>query len=151
MVTVELEPEGVADGDHQLASPQQLGIPERRRRHRQGSIDAHQRQVGVGIVADDARRQLAPFHRRHLHPCAAADDVAVGQHQPVGCDHHARAGATAPSRAARRLHVEPHHCRTHAVDDIDDGAGIGIQERLVLHWNHRRIRGIEVWAVEHGT
>ena len=57
VVTVEFEAERIADGDHQLAALEQLGIAERRRRQGHARIDAHQREIGVGIVADHARGQ----------------------------------------------------------------------------------------------
>ena len=50
-----LEAQRIADGDHELAAPQPLGIAERRRRQVARGVGADQREVGVGIVADHAR------------------------------------------------------------------------------------------------
>ena len=57
------EAERIADGDHQLAALEQLGIAERRRRQRHRGVDAHQREVGVGIVCR-RRARSGRGHRR---------------------------------------------------------------------------------------
>ena len=144
------EAERIADGDHELAALEQLGIAQRRRRQRHRRVDAHQREIGVGVVADDARGQAAALDGGDVDAGGAADHVAVGQHQPVGRHDDARAGAAmAPFVAG--LDVEPHHGGADAVDHVDDGAGIGIEQRLVLG---RDTGGVlarsEVGLVEHG-
>ena len=50
-VTVQREAQRIADRDHQLAGPQQLGIAERRPARR-GGMQAQDREIGVGIGAD---------------------------------------------------------------------------------------------------
>ena len=70
VVTVEFEAERVADGDHQLAAAQRLGIAEARGRQDNVLLDPHQRQVGIGIVADDARIEVAAVGRGDREPVA---------------------------------------------------------------------------------
>ncbi len=135
VVTVEFEPERVADGDHQLAAPEQLRIAERCGRQRHRSVDPHQREVGVGIVADDLRGQAAAVDRGDVDARGAVHHVAVGEHEAVRRDDHAGAGAAA--LAVARLDVEAHHGGADAVDHIDDGAGIGVKERLIVRRNGR--------------
>ena len=97
------EAERIADGDHQLAALKLLGIAERRGRQGHRLVDADQRQIGVGIVADEPRGEVLAVRRRHLDArggwrCCRAGDVAVGQDQPVGRDDDAGAGAAARGR-----------------------------------------------------
>jgi len=84
-----------------------------------GRIDAHQREVGIGIVADDARAQVAPVDGSDVDARAAADHVAVGEHEAVGRNDDARAGAAV---TVLGLDVEAHHRRADAVHHVDDGA-----------------------------
>jgi len=81
------------------------------------------------VVADHLRRQVAAVDGRDADPRGAPDHMAVGEHEAVGGDDHAGAGAAV---AAAGLDVEPHDRRADAVDHVDDGAGIGIEQRLVL-------------------
>ena len=67
MVTVEFEAERIADGDHQLAALQALGIAKRGRRQRHRFVDANEREIGVGIVADQARFKVLSVGRGHAN------------------------------------------------------------------------------------
>jgi hypothetical protein len=83
------ETERIADGDHQLAALQLLGIAERRRRQRHRFVDAQQREVGVGIIAHQPRAQILAVGGGHLDARTGAGrvrDVAVGENEPVGSD-----------------------------------------------------------------
>ena len=145
-VTVELEAERIADRDHQLAAPQPLGIAERRRRQGHRRIDPHQREVGVGIVADHARRQAASLGGHQLDARGAADHVAVGQHQAVGRDDDARAGAGA-RRIAAVPDVDPHDRGADAVDHVGDGRRIGVEQRPVCRERRGGVRRKQVRCV----
>ena len=46
--------------------------------------EAQDGEIGVGIVADQVRREAAPIGKSRLDLARAADDVAVGQHIGVG-------------------------------------------------------------------
>ena len=92
VVTVDLEAERVADGDHELTALEQLGIAERRRRQRHRRVDAHQREIGVGIVADDARAvRLRPSTVVTLTRAAPSTTWLLVSTSPSGADDHARA------------------------------------------------------------
>ena len=58
-------------------------------------VGAQQREVGVGIDAEQPRLGGAAFGVGQADLARAVDDVGVGQHQPVGRDHDAGAGAAA--------------------------------------------------------
>jgi hypothetical protein len=68
--------------------------------------------------------------------------VAVGEHQPVRGYDHARAGSPPLALSVAGLDVEADHSRTDTIDHIDHGAGIGIQESLVIGWNRVRLGNI---------
>ena len=125
------EAERIADRDHELPAPQPLRVAERRGRERDRRVDAHQRKVGVGIVADDARREAAPLGGHQLDARRAAHHVTVGQHQAVGRDDDARAGARA-RRIAAVPDVDAHDRRADAVDHVGDRRRIGIEQRGVV-------------------
>jgi hypothetical protein len=65
------ETERIADSNHQLSALEALGIAERGGRQRHRLVDANERQVGVGIVADQPRLQVLAVGRGH-------GDVAAG-------------------------------------------------------------------------
>ena len=80
---------------------------------RSGACSADDREVGVGIVADQVAGQLAPVEQRDRDALGAADDVAVGQHEAVGREHEARpaadrfVGAARAARTRRALAFTP--------------------------------------------
>jgi len=143
------EAERIADGDDQLTAPEQLGIAQRRRRQRHRRVDPYERQIGIGVVADDPRNQAAALHRSDVDARGAIDDVAVGQHQPVGRHDDPRPGA-AVAPVVAGLDIQPNHGGADAVDNVDHGTGIGIEKRLVLRRDRRRRREIGSGLVEHG-
>ena len=140
VVTVELEAERVADGDDQLAALEPLGIAELRRRQRHRRVDPDEREVRVRIVADHARGKLAALDRGDIQTGSAADHVAIGEHEPVGCDDDAGAGACVRARPVR-LDVELDHGGADAVDHVGHRARIGIEQRLILGRDGGRFRG----------
>ena len=81
--------------------------------------------------------RLRPSTVVTLTRAAPSDDVAVGQHQPVGRHDDTRPGAAVAAVAAG-LDVEPHHGGADAIDHVDHGAGVGIEERLVVRRDRRR-------------
>ena len=56
----------------------------------------HQAEAGGQVIGDGAGRQHPPALRQHLDLLGLEDQVADGEHQPVGADDHARAEARAP-------------------------------------------------------
>src|SRR5215471_5682258 len=79
-----------------------------------------------------------------------ADHVAVGEHEPVGRHDDARAGAAVTALVTGR-DVEPHHRGADALHHVDDGAGIGVEEGLVIRRNGGRAGKIGRGSVEHGA
>ena len=77
-----------------------LGIAERRRRQVARGAGAQQRQVGVGVLAEQPRLHAAALGVGQAQFARAVDHVAVGQHQAVGRDDDARADAAATAAAA---------------------------------------------------
>ena len=137
-VTVEFEAQRIADRDHELAAAQPLGIAQPRRRQGDVVDDAQQSEVGVRIVAQHARLDGARVGQRQPHGRGALDDVAVGQHQAVGRDHHARAGAAALALFAVGRRLDPHHGGADTVDDVDHGLRIGVEQRRFVGGGFRR-------------
>ena len=72
VVTVEFETERIADGNHQLSALEAFGIAERCGRQRHRLVDANERQIGVGIVADQPRLQVLAVGRGHGDAAAGA-------------------------------------------------------------------------------
>ena len=90
---------------------------------------AQQGEVGVRIVAQHARLDGARVGQRQPHRRRALHDMAVGQHQAVGRDHHARAGAAALALLAVGRSLDPHDGRADAIDDVDHRLRIGVEQR----------------------
>jgi hypothetical protein len=143
------EPKWIADGDHELAALEQLGIAEGCRRKRHRSVDAHEGEIRIRVVADHPRSQGSTVNRGGGHPRGVSDDMAVGEHESVRRHDDARSGAAATPVGVRG-HIEAHHRRSDPLDDVDDGAGIRIEERPVIGGNGGRAGKIRVGSVEHG-
>ena len=99
-MTVEFEAERVADGDHELATFEALGIAKRRRRERHRLVDPDQGKIGVGIVADQAGVEILTVRGRHLNARGSAGgtgagNVAVGEDEAIRRDDDAGTGAAA--------------------------------------------------------
>ena len=88
-----VETERIADGDGDLAALQLARVAEPGGGQMHRLLDAHQREVGVGIVAEHAGGELAAFERRQRDRAGAVDDVAVGEREAVGRDDDPGAGA----------------------------------------------------------
>ena len=87
-----LEAERVADGDDELPDAQARESPSRAG-DEVGRVDAHDREVGVRIVADELCREVAPVGQRDAERVGAVDDVAVGQDEAVAREEEAGARA----------------------------------------------------------
>ena len=129
-VTVELEAEGIADGDDQLAATQALRIADRRRRQVAGGIGAEECEVGVGILADKLRVGGAALRIGKTDFAEAVDDVAVGDDQSVGRDDEAGPEPAALPVSVPR--VDAHDRRPDLVGDAGDRVRVGIEETAVI-------------------
>ena len=92
------EAERIADGNGDLAAPQPLGIAERRDIGK-AAVGAHQRDVGVGIAAEHAALAGGAVGHRDAHRLGVADDMEVGDDQPVRRDDEAGAMAALAANA----------------------------------------------------
>ena len=127
-----LEPERAAEGQHQLALVQQLGVPELERRQA-GAVDLEHRDVGLAVDAHHARAQplaarpqdraagrgLVGLQHVHLDAARVLDHVGVRDDPALRVDDHARARAlVAREQQARRRRVargrDLHHRRRDA-------------------------------------
>ena len=140
---MESKAERIADRDHELAAFEPLGVAELRRRQRHRLVDAQQRQIGIRIVANHAGAQILAVGGGHIDArgAAAADagcagDVAVGEDQAVRRDDDARAGAAAFAAVLvvdlAAADGERHDGRADAVDHVDNGARISVEQRLIF-------------------
>ena len=131
-VTVEFEAERIADRDREVAALQGLGIAERREREAAGGVGAQQREVGVGIDAEQARLGGAPFGVGQADLARAVDDMGVGQRQPVGRDDDAGAGAAARLAVDALAGVDAHHRRADGLDHRGDRLRIGVEQHALV-------------------
>ena len=130
-----LKAERVADRHHQLADPQLPRIAEPGE-GRGVAVEPQYREIGVGIVADQARAKTAAVGKGGLDLARARHDVAIGQDIGVGGEDHARAGAAGSILGSGHLQVEDR--RADLVDGADDGAGVSIEQRHILGRRARR-------------
>ena len=113
------------------------------------SIDAEQRQIGVGIVADQPRAQVLAVGGGHVDARGSAGGAAAPATwllvrmspsgatttpEPVPPRGFAVAAGGLPARMA-----SADHGRADAVDHVDDGARIGVEQRLVFGRNLRML------------
>ena len=114
--------ERIADRTHPLAHPQRRRIAERRHRQAGLAVDLDQRDVGVGIGADDAGAQAAAVRQLDGDALGALDDVVVRQDAAVGVDDEAAAGAAA--RGSRSNRGVP---KSNGSSNRSGGSGIGVR------------------------
>jgi hypothetical protein len=90
-------------------------------------VNAHQREIGVGVVADHAGDQIAAV-RRHDHDTRGSlHHMTIGEDQPIG--RYDDAGpAACLARIAFGAHVDAHDGGTDPLDDVDHGARIGVEQ-----------------------
>ena len=124
-----LKAERVADRDHQLADPQPPRIAEPGKGRRL-AVEPQYREIGVGIVADQAGREAAAVGKRGLDLARAADYVAVGQHIGVGGEDHARAGAAGAVLEPADLEMQDR--RADLVDSAGDRARISVEQGEIV-------------------
>ena len=102
-VTVCSRPKGLPDGEHPAADLERLGVPHLQRGKVLGAFDLDQRQVGLGVAADDLGVELPFVGQPDLDLVGVLDHVVVGDDEPVRVDDEARPQAALlelPARAA---------------------------------------------------
>ncbi len=139
------EAERAADGDHEVAYPQALRVPETHGRqplHR----DAQHRDVGVGVGPDQLGGKLAAVLKPDLDLVGAVDHVVVGEHQPLlRIDDHPRSEALAlalPPLAGQVEEAAEEGVAQQRVGlDLDLGHGRDVHHRRGYAFQHRRQAG----------
>ena len=105
-----------------------------RRAERSDARDADDGDVGIAVLADEVGGALAAVGQRDVDRGRAVDDVAVGEDEAVGREDEARAAARLRARApggARRADVDADDGGCDALDGVDDGARIRVEELVV--------------------
>src|SRR5579864_4479511 len=115
-----LETEGRTDGNHPLTHLEIMGIAQLDRRQILGR-DLDDRDIALGIDADDLGGVFAPISQAHRDLARAVDHVCVGQNRSVGTHDEARSLAAHRS-LLRRLNGE-------AAEELTEGE---LPERLLL-------------------
>src|ERR1043165_1628261 len=137
-----LETVRVADGDDELADAHALRAAELRGQQVR-RVDANDRQVRVGIIADQLRLTTLPVRETHIESRCAVYDVAVRQDETVGREDEPRpvavrlALAPPPAHLMRNLNV--YDRRADALGHTDDRTRISI-EQLVVRCVGRKLR-----------
>ena len=146
-VTVDFEPEGIADRDDELAAPQGLRIAEPGGGRPAGRFGAQESQIGVGIVTEHLRLGLAALREGEARALRSAHDMAVGQDETVTGNDDAGTDATAVASPSGALN--PNDRRPDPVDHGRDRPRIGV-ERCFLGGMGDRVLGRQsVCGVEH--
>ena len=125
-VTVELEAERIADGNHQLAALELFGIAEPGVRQIARRACPQQREIGVGVFAQRAGFHDAAFGVGEPHLLGAVHHVAVGEYEAVRRDHHA--GTDPTGTAVGRAGFDAHHRRADGIGHGDHRVGIGVEQ-----------------------
>ena len=87
-----MKAERIADGDDQLPDADGAGVAELGMGEIVG-MEAKDGQIAVGIVAHQVGRERPSVGESRLDRGRAMHDMAVGEHEAVGREDHARAGA----------------------------------------------------------
>ena len=72
--------DGIADGEHDVADAQPVGMPERHDRHVVLEVELQHRQIGVRIAADDPRVGHAAIGELGADQVRGGDDVVIRDH-----------------------------------------------------------------------
>ena len=141
-VTVLLEAERVADGDHPVADRERVGVAERRPT---GSgclaLDLEHGEVGLRVAAEHLGGQLAAVAQRDGDLLGVLDHVVVGEHDAVGADDEAGAGAAlrpARRRAGRAAARKPRNGPLRAEGAVVVAERAGRERRIAPRSRRRR-------------
>ena len=94
------------------------------------AVEAQDGEIGIGIVADQIRREAAPVGERGLDLGCAIDDVAVGQDIGIGREDDAGTGAARALLCTADLEMQDRG--SDLVDGADNGARIGVEQHQIL-------------------
>ncbi len=96
-----LQARWAANGDHELASAQAVGVAQPRggKLFAIGRRDAQHGDIRLRVVADDLAGSIAPVGQRHLNTLGAVHHMAIGEDVAVGGEDDARASALGDARS----------------------------------------------------
>ena len=135
-----LEAVRAPEGQHELAHAEPARVAARDR-HEAGRVDAQDREVGVGVVADEARGPAAAVGQRDPDGGRSLHDVAVRQQEAVRRQGEAGAAALAAAAPGADRHV----------DDARGRALDGLHHRLRVRVERGRFRGVRRERRPHGA
>ncbi len=121
------EAKRVSNGDDELADAQRIGVTKARGMEPR-FVDAHHGEVRVRVVPHEVRGTDPAVVEHRLHARGTVHDVAVGQHETIGCKDEAGAGPGAFPAAAMAAHLDVDHRGARLLHAFDHCPGIGIQE-----------------------
>lgn len=107
-----MESERTPDSDGDLPDADGFGIAELRVDELRG-MDADDRQIRLGVLADQTGAERPAIRQRDLHPVCAMNHVAVSKNEAVWRDNKAGASAggfrATPPIAVAVAHTDVHH------------------------------------------
>ena len=131
-VTVDSKPSGLPIATTSWPRRSLLELPSRAAGSETSSMTRSRARSVCGSSPSTRALTVRVSAKRQPHGGGALHDVAVGQHQAVGRDHHARAGAAALALLAVGRRLDPHDRGPDPVDDVDHGLRIGVEQRLIV-------------------
>jgi len=134
------EAEGVADRDHGLADHEIGRGPEGDVRQVAARLDAHDRDVGVGVRSHQRGVELALVGERHVDAARALDHVHVGHDGAVGRDDDARAEARRLEAPGARVDEVAEELLEERVLREGEGRAALLDDLLGRDVHHRRAR-----------
>ena len=93
----------ITDRDNQLTNPDGSRIAKLRRGKIRGG-HPHDREIGVGVFADEGRRHAPPIRQRHVKGLGTMHNVAISKDEAVGGEDEAGAMPLLLTSAAAALH-----------------------------------------------
>jgi hypothetical protein len=131
-----LEPERVADRDHQLTDPEPPRLAERGGRQA-AARKAQESEVSIGILAHDPGLDAGAVGENGIQPRGAAHHMIVGQHVAVGGDDHPGAGPQHGRKGILGVVFAPapanaDHRRSDPLRDVDDAPRERVEQTGVV-------------------
>jgi hypothetical protein len=137
-----LEAVGIADGYRNLANAQcaRIAEPRVRKRGAVSFLSANDREISVGIVANQRRRHRLAIGERHPTRSTGRDDVTVSQSEPIRRED--------KSRTASASGFDLYDGWSDCLDGVNDGTRIGVKKLEIVPLNRDGPSMVHVLIVE---